>query len=151
MIAHQNESGATAGEAAESESADLRLGANLLHVTLAFDDLVGKGVSKKDAANQLLQEHKDFDPRIFRALREMELDREKVQTVVRTCNIDQLVPFGMVMEQELRTKAGVLLVGKGQEITAALILRLKSFEEYGTIGSTVVVIAPATQVMATTA
>jgi hypothetical protein len=129
---------------------DLRLSANLLHATFAFDDLVGKGLSKTDAANQLLQEHKGFDRRIFYALREMKLDRED-SDVVRTCNIDELAPFGMVLEHELRTKAGVLLVAKGQEVTSALILRLKSFEEYGTIGPTVTVVATVTAKPATAA
>jgi hypothetical protein len=83
----------------------------------------------------------------------MKLDTEKTQTVVRTCNIDELAPFGMALEHELRTKAGVLLVAKGQEVTSALILRLKSFEEYGTIGPTVTVVATvaAKPAMATTA
>jgi FixJ family two-component response regulator len=153
MIAHQNESGASAREAANSEIADLRLGANLLHAIFAFDDLLAKGLSKKEAASQLSEANKSFDPRIFFALREMKLDLEKTQTVVRTCKIDELVSFGMVLEDEVRTKAGVLLVGKGQEVTAALIVRLKSFEEYGTIGPTVKVVATVTAkpALATTA
>jgi response regulator RpfG family c-di-GMP phosphodiesterase len=153
MIANQTESGAVSGDTANAETADLRLGANLLRAILEFDNQVAKGLSKKEASQQLSQEHKDFDPRIFLALREMKLDIEKAQSVVRTCNIDELAPFGMVPEQELRTKAGVLLVAKGQEVTSALILRLKSFEEYGTIGPTVSVIVTAAvkQAAATTA
>jgi response regulator RpfG family c-di-GMP phosphodiesterase len=150
MIAHQNEPTPVAGDPANSQTADIRLGANLLRATLAFDDLVGKGLSKKEAADQLSQAHKDFDPRIFRVLRELELDPEKTQTVVRTCTVDELIPFGMVLEQEVRTKTGLLLVAKGQEVTEALILRLKSFQEYGTIGPTVTVMASANQAMATT-
>jgi CheY-like chemotaxis protein len=144
MIAHQNDSSPIEGGATDSETGDLRLGANLLRATFAFDDLVGKGLSKTEAASQLSQEHKGFDQRIFFALRDMKLDLEKTQTVVRTCNIDELVSFGMVLEHELRTKAGVLLVAKGQEVTSALILRLKSFGEYGTIGPTVTVVATVT-------
>ena len=153
MIAHQNDSGPIAGDNTDSETAELRQGANLLHVIFAFDDLVGKGLSNKEAANQLSKAHKSFDPRIFFALREMKLDVEKTQTVVRTCKIDELVSFGMFLENEVRTKAGVLLVAKGQEVTSALILRLKSFEEYGTIGPTVTVVATVTAkpAMATTA
>jgi FixJ family two-component response regulator len=151
MIAHQNESAPNAGGSANSEMADLRLGANLLRATLAFDDLVGKGLSKKDAANQLSQEHKDFDPRIFQALRELEVDPAKTRTVVRTCAIQDLIPFDMVLEEEVRTKVGLLLVAKGQEVTEALILRLKSFLEYGAIGCGVTVCLSADQAMGTTA
>jgi len=137
MIAHQNDSALAADDPTNLQTADIRLGANLLRATLAFDDLVGKGLSKKEAAERLSQEHKDFDPRIFRALRELELDTEKTQTVVRTCSVEELIPFGMVLEQEVRTKAGLLLVAQGQEVTEALILRLKSFQEYGSIGGSV--------------
>jgi response regulator RpfG family c-di-GMP phosphodiesterase len=139
MIAHQNDLAPALGDLENLQTADIRLGANLLRATLAFDDLMGKGLSKKEAADRLSQEHKDFDPRIFRALRELELDPEEIQTVVHICTVDELVPVGMVVEQEVRTKAGLLLVAKGQEVTEALILRLKSFQEDGAIGGTVTV------------
>jgi len=138
MIAHQNDNAPLAGDLANLQTADIRLGANLLRATLVFDDLVGKGLSHNDAVERLSQEHKNFDPRIFRALRELEPDPEKTQTVVRSCTVGELIPVGMVLEQEVRTKAGLLLVAKGQEVTEALILRLKSFQEYGAIGRAVV-------------
>ncbi len=138
MIAHQNDAAPVAGDLATSQTADIRLGANLLRATVVFDDLVGKGLSKNDAVDRLAQEHKNFDARIFGALRELQLDPEKTQTVVRSCTVDELTPIGMILEQEVRTKAGLLLVAKGQEVTEALILRLKSFQEYGAIGRAVV-------------
>ncbi|MFZ3341741.1 MAG: HD domain-containing phosphohydrolase [Terriglobales bacterium] len=138
MIAHQNTDAPLGGDPADSQTADIRLGANLLRATLVFDELVGKGLSKSDAVERLSQQHKNFDPQIFPALRELELDPEKTQTVVRDCTVDELIPFGMILEQEVRTKAGLLLVAKGQEVTEALILRLKSFQEYGAIGRAVV-------------
>jgi len=153
MIAHQNDPAPVVGDLGNLQTADIRLGANLLRATLAFDDLMGKGLSKKEAADRLSQEHKDFDPRIFRALRELELDPEEIQTVVHICTVDELVPVGMVVEQEVRTKAGLLLVAKGQEVTEALILRLKSFQEDGAIGGTVTVTVSSSvnRAMATTA
>jgi hypothetical protein len=153
MIAHQNDLAPALGDLENLQTADIRLGANLLRATLAFDDLMGKGLSKKEAADRLSQEHKDFDPRIFRALRELELDPEEIQTVVHICTVDELVPVGMVVEQEVRTKAGLLLVAKGQEVTEALILRLKSFQEDGAIGGTVTVTVSSSvnRAMATTA
>jgi response regulator RpfG family c-di-GMP phosphodiesterase len=153
MIAHQNDPAPVVGDLENLQTADIRLGANLLRATLAFDDLMGKGLSKKEAADRLSQEHKDFDPRIFRALRELELDPEEIQTVVHICTVDELVPVGMVVEQEVRTKAGLLLVAKGQEVTEALILRLKSFQEDGAIGGTVTVTVSSSvnRAMATTA
>jgi FixJ family two-component response regulator len=143
MIAHQNDSAPAVDEVLAPETADMRLGANLLRATLAFDELVGKGISQKEAANSLARKHKSFNPRIFECLLEVEV--EKARPLVRPCNIDELEPSGMVLEQELRTKTGVLLVAKGQDVTAALIVRLKSFQEYEAIGRTVAVSSTANQ------
>jgi response regulator RpfG family c-di-GMP phosphodiesterase len=151
MIAHQNDPAPALGDPAVLESADVQLGANILRAALAFDDLMAKGISKKEAAKRLARDHKQFDPRIFGTLTEVEVDVEKARTSAQVCNIDELVPMGMVLEQELRTKAGLLLVAKGQEITAALIVRLKSFLEYEAIGRTVTVTSIADQAIAASA
>jgi hypothetical protein len=149
MIAHQNDPAPALGDPAILEPADVQLGANILRATLTFDAMVSKGMPKREAANRLSREHKGFDPRILGSLLEVEVDVEKTKASVCICNIDELVPMGMILEQELRTKAGILLVAKGQEVTAALIVRLKSFQEYETIGRTVVVSSTANQPMVT--
>ena len=71
----------------------------------------------------------------------MELDGEKNKTEVRSCDIDELIPYDMVLEEELRTKTGMLLVAKGQDVTPTLILKLKSFLEKGAIGRKVAISA----------
>ncbi len=91
----------------------MQLGANILRASLAFDELVGKGMSKLDAATRLSRDHKQFDPRIFGTQSEVKVDVEKARTASQVRNIDELVPRGMILEQELRTKAGLLLVAKG--------------------------------------
>jgi hypothetical protein len=149
MIAHQNDSVLSAGSAANGETADMRMGANLLRATMAFDELVRKGVSESEAANRLSQEHKDFDPRILQAL--VESEAEKDQTELHTCTLDQLSPFGMALAEELRTTTGVLLVAKGQDVTAALILKLRSFLEKGAIGHTVVISSQSSRAKGTSA
>src|SRR5208282_4455781 len=72
MIAHQNESTPMGGDVAKGATADMRLGANLLRATLAFDGLVSKGMSQSDASSRLSREHQGFDPRIFQALAELD-------------------------------------------------------------------------------
>jgi FixJ family two-component response regulator len=147
MIAHQNDSataGATAAattgsDVAKAATADMRLGSNLLRATLAFDELVSKGLSQAEAASRLSREHTGFDPRIFEAL--AQLDGEKKGTEVRSCDVDELIPYDMVLEEELRTKTGMLLVSKGQDITPTLILKLKNFLEKGAIGRKVAISA----------
>jgi response regulator RpfG family c-di-GMP phosphodiesterase len=143
MIAHQNDSAAagatTGGDSAKLATADMRLGSNLLQATLAFDELVSKGLSQAEAASRLSREHTSFDPRIFEAL--AQLDGEKKGTEVRSCDVDELIPYDMVLEEELRTKTGMLLVSKGQDITPTLILKLKNFLEKGAIGRKVAISA----------
>jgi response regulator RpfG family c-di-GMP phosphodiesterase len=133
MIAHQNDPDKIAGTPAESQTAEIKLGAQLLRATLVFEDLRAKGLTRNEAVERMAQEHRNFDARIFQALLELDLTSEKTQAVVLNCTIDDLIPSGMVLEKEVRTKAGLLLVAKGQEVTEALILRLKSFREYGAI------------------
>jgi len=139
MIAHQNDSAPTGGDQASVATADMRLGANLLGATLAFDELVTKGISQNEAAKLLAREHPNFDPRIFQSL--VDGDAEKNKAVLRSCDIDALLPFVMVLEEELRTKSGLLLVAKGQEVTPTLILKLKNFLEKGAIGRKVMISA----------
>jgi response regulator RpfG family c-di-GMP phosphodiesterase len=143
MIAHQNDSAAagatTGGDIAKLATADMRLGSNLLQATLAFDELVSKGLSQAEAASRLSREHTSFDPQIFEAL--AQLDGEKKGTEVRSCDVDELIPYDMVLEEELRTKTGMLLVSKGQDITPTLILKLKNFLEKGAIGRKVAISA----------
>jgi FixJ family two-component response regulator len=139
MIAHQNDSAPSGGDIANAATPDMRMGANLLRATLAFDDLVTKGLAPSEAANRLSREHADFDPRIFQAL--VELSGEKSKTEVRACDIAELIPYDMVLQEELRTKTGILLVAKGQDVTPTLILKLKSFLEKGAIGRKVAISA----------
>jgi response regulator RpfG family c-di-GMP phosphodiesterase len=139
MIAHQNDSAPGGGDVANAATPDMRMGANLLRATLAFDDLVTKGLLPSEAANRLSREHADFDPRIFQAL--VELNGEKSKTEVRACDIAELIPYDMVLQEELRTKTGILLVAKGQDVTPTLILKLKSFLEKGAIGRKVAISA----------
>jgi response regulator RpfG family c-di-GMP phosphodiesterase len=133
MIAHQNDPATATRTPQEPQTAEIQLGAQLLRATLVFEDLRVKGLSRNEAVERMLQEHKNFDARIFQALLELDLTSEKTPAVVLNCTIEELIPSGMVLEKEVRTKAGLLLVAKGQEVTEALILRLKSYQEYGAI------------------
>jgi response regulator RpfG family c-di-GMP phosphodiesterase len=139
MIAHQNDSAPVGGDIAKAATADMRLGANLLRATLAFDELVSKGLSQSEAASRLSGEHTDFDPRIFQGLGA--LDGDKNRTEVRSCDVDELIPYEMVLKEEVRTKTGVLLVAPGQEVTPTLIRKLRNFLDKGAIGRKVLISA----------
>ena len=139
IVAHQNKPIAVEGDIADRDKADMRLGAQILQVALGFDDLLRKGLSRVEAATRLARQHRGLDARIFEAL--VELEPETADKQVRRLPIDQLVP-GMIVEEDIRTGAGVLVVAKGQEVTSPLILRLKNFRASQAIEDAVQVSSP---------
>jgi len=139
MIAHQNQPAPVEGDIANREMEDMRVGAVLLRITLAFDEMLLEGVSKTEAAHHLSRQFNDVDNRIFEAL--VELEPEPHEKKVHTCSIKELTP-GMILDAEIRTQTGQLVAAKRQEITAPLILKLKSFRDRGAIEDKVVVSLP---------
>lgn len=133
IVAHQNRPTSVEGDISDPERADMRLGADILQVALAFDSLLHKGLSRTEAASQLSRQGKKLDPRIFEAL--VELEPEAADKQVRTLPIADLSP-GMIIEQELRSRNGSLLVARGQEVTLPLLLKLKSLHETKAIDDT---------------
>src|SRR5262249_4982143 len=130
MIAHQNRPTSVDSDIADREMAEMRLGADLLQVAIAFDDLLRKGKSRVEAANQLMKQYRHVDQKVLFSL--VELDPERVDAQGRKCGIFKLTP-GMVLAEDIYAKDGTLVVTKGQEVTKTLILKLKSLLLVGTI------------------
>ena len=141
IIAHQNRPVTVEGDIRNREMAEMRLGAELLHSTLAFDALVRQGSSRTEAAYKVARQHGDLDPRIFMALVEVESEDHEKQK--RTCRIEELSP-GMIIDQEIRTDAGLLVAAKNQEVTPFVILKLRNYHEKGAIIGDIVVSLPKT-------
>jgi len=139
IVAHQNQPIAVEGDIADCEKADMRLGAQLLQVTLDFDDLVRKGLSRVESATRLSRQRRGLDPRIFEAL--VELEPETADKHMRELPIKEIVP-GMIVEQDIRSITGLLVVAKGQEVTPALIVKLKNSFAAKAIEGTVQVSSP---------
>jgi response regulator RpfG family c-di-GMP phosphodiesterase len=137
MIAHQNEDVPIEGDLADQEMADMRLGASILRVALAFDELVRLDMSKTEAAHRLSKQHNDLDPRIFEALVELRSEEHEL----RDCRIDQL-QVGMILRENLKTKDGLLIVAKGQEVTQATIIKLNNLHSKGALQAIVKVGVP---------
>jgi hypothetical protein len=49
---------------------------------------------------------------------------------------------GMLLQEEIRTNIGMLLVGRGQEVTDPLIVRLNNFHQRRAIPDKVLVLSP---------
>jgi len=136
MIEHQNR---PIREADESERKDIRLGAEILRLTLAYEKLIHKGASRTEAVHTLTGQNKNFSPQFFDAL--VELDPNSDEGEIRQCRIEALAT-GMIIQQDVRTGEGELLVSKGQEVTSPLLSKLKNFHARRVITGDVTVSMP---------
>ncbi len=140
MIEHQNQPLPETG-AGDSQSVDIRQGSEILRLTLAYEKLIHKGASRTEAVHTLSRQNKNFNPNFFQAL--VTLDPNAEEGEIRKCRTENLVP-GMIIQQEIRTPDGVLLVSKGQQVTAPLVLKLKNFHARRAITGDVTVSMPTT-------
>ncbi|MEW6534252.1 MAG: HD domain-containing phosphohydrolase [Candidatus Auribacterota bacterium] len=91
------------------------LGADMLHVATDLDILLTHGYSFEGAINVLY--HKgtnEYNPEILKCLKHIE--PPKIDRALKSVQISSLTR-DMVIEEEVRTRTGLLLVTKGQQIT----------------------------------
>jgi len=120
MIEHQNHQISASEEVGEAE---MRTGAEILRLILEYEQLIHRGMSRTEAAHQLTMRHRNFSPKFFEAL--VTLDPNAEESEIKQVQIEELTP-GMLLQQELRSTAGGLLVSRGQEITPTVIFKLKN-------------------------
>jgi len=120
---------------------DVRTGAAVLHVAIAFDDLRIRGLSDAEAVAALRRNPK-LDASIVGVL--ATLRALSCEPTPRAVHISDLAA-GMVLQEEIRTKTGLLLVGKGQEVTYPLMVRLKNHHARRAIADKVLVLVPSAQ------
>jgi hypothetical protein len=140
MIKHQNQPAPDPVDG-ESQTSEIRQGATILRLILAYEGLIRKGASRTEAAHTLSRQNKDFNPEFFSALVTLDPNAEEGGTLKR--RVEDLVP-GMIIQQEVRNVDGILLVSKGQEVTSPLVAKLKNFHARRAIGGDVIVSMPAT-------
>ena len=73
-----------------------------------------------------LQREGRYDPKLLELIRPFRM--EEGATVVRNLAVSEL-RAGMILDQDLHARSGVLLATKGWEITPPLIQRLRGFAE----------------------
>jgi response regulator RpfG family c-di-GMP phosphodiesterase len=100
------------------------LGAHMLKVALDFDQLVTRGLSPNMAVIDLQKQPETYDPQMLLALQHIGTDASGVD--VRTVKVGGLMT-GMILDEDVRTKAGALVIPKGHEVTYALKERLLSY------------------------
>lgn len=126
----------------QSESAqmpDMRLGAEILRLVLAYEQITHKGASRTEAAHTLARQNTNMGPEFFQAL--VALDPHAEEGQIRKCPIGELYP-GLIIQQDVQSNGGTLLVSTGQEVTPTVISKLKNFHARGSIDGSVNVSAP---------
>lgn len=118
---------------------DVVLGASILSVSIAYDRLTSQGSTHDQAILHLRMKVPFYDEIVLDLLAEVKPQEEEAD--VRKCHVAELRP-GMVLKEELRTHSGLLIAAKGQEISSALLLRVKNFRERNQVSGQVAVAVP---------
>ncbi len=100
------------------------LGSQILKVALEFDKLVRHGKLYNQAIATLKEKPKECDPLIIAALKEIEIDKTK--ETVKLLKVRE-IEEGMKINEDIRTKNGLLLVTKGHKVNYPLLLRLRNY------------------------
>lgn len=111
---------AAAGAPAAPRGKALPWGARALKLALAFDALESSGVRPAEAVALLGSELDAYDPALLEELARL---RGTPATGVEELPLAAVVP-GMVLAADLRSRTGVLLVARGQQVSSSLLERL---------------------------
>ncbi|MBW1801253.1 MAG: hypothetical protein JRJ85_11055, partial [Deltaproteobacteria bacterium] len=103
---------------------DIPLGARILKVALDFDMLEQNGITRYQALEQLKARTGWYDPDILAAVDTIPGD--EVKYFAKEINVRELRP-DMILDEDVYTTKGRLLILRGQEISPLLINRLKNF------------------------
>ena len=116
---------------------EIVLGAEVLRLALTFDELRTGSFDHERAIQRL--KSKQFDSEIVAALADY---LPEAGAMVPRVIPSQRLSLGMILDQDLRSIKGLLLIPKGQEITPALRLKIENFAKAGLIEKEIRVLAP---------
>jgi hypothetical protein len=141
MISQQltNQSGNGIAAPPVSSADDIVLGAKMLRVAVGFDNSKMRGLSDEEAITSLRSRRNELDREMIDALASMKPDGARME--LRKVATSKLTT-GMILQQEIRNRTGILLVAKGQEVTHALLIKLSNFSRAGTIDKEIMALVP---------
>lgn len=123
MIAGQNLEHRQTSTAPASQDA-VSTGLHLLRAAIDFDRLITRDRSKEQALAQMRQRESGYDPACLTALATFVPHEATME--LRVFKSAEL-RTAMVVDQDVRSKNGLLLLAKGQEVTPSVLCRLKAF------------------------
>jgi response regulator RpfG family c-di-GMP phosphodiesterase len=123
-----------AGESADTDGDVVKTGASLLRVALKYDLLLSRGESHDEAVSQLLMTSMGLELEAAKVLKDFKPAPSSMMT--RMCDVSALTA-GMILEEDIFAKNGMLAVRKGEEVTTVLALRLNTFWHHGVVAGDV--------------
>ena len=113
--------------------------AKVLKLAVAFDQLRLRLSSDTEAIARLGTRRTEFERELVEALNGIRavgggMEPRRVSTLK--------LATGMVLDQDIRNKEGLLMVAKGQEITSAVLIKLENFAKAGLIDKEVQALVP---------
>lgn len=121
-------------------AADIVRGAQILKLALAFDNLRLMKVPNDEIIARLRSRNTEFDGKLVDELRGIKPQEARME--LRKVPVSKLAT-GMILQQDIRTSLGVLVVAKGQEVTRALLNKLDNFSRVGAIEKEIMALVPA--------
>ncbi len=104
----------------------VELGSHLLKIAGDFDQLQLHGASLKEALTKLKSRPAEYYSAAVNALESLSAD--KVSFVMREISIREL-STGMILDHDLRSANGMLLVARDQEISYPLLVRIRNLNQ----------------------
>jgi response regulator RpfG family c-di-GMP phosphodiesterase len=114
-------------------------GARILKLAVAYDDLRIKPLSVDMAIERLRCRTSEFGPELIDCLAGIGPQGGAME--LRRLAIPRLAT-GMFLDQEVRNREGMLLAGKGQEISRAVLLKIQNWAQAGLIDRQMNVLVP---------
>ncbi len=117
-----------------------------LQTALDFDKLIAQGLSHKAALSRLRGQLSMYNPEVVAALENLLMDEvikgERIEDItvsdpkvgmvadediwIENITVSD-IKVGMIADEDIRSKSGLLLMPKGQEVTSSALARLRNF------------------------
>jgi response regulator RpfG family c-di-GMP phosphodiesterase len=140
MIGRQLEPFRTQRKAPLAERDEETLGAQILRVCVQFEVLMRTSENPAAALRALRDQPGEYDPALVDLLNAFSVGTPSAER--RTIHMADL-RTRMVLDEDLRTKEGTLLVPKGNEVTETLLTRINNFRVRGSVSDSIKVVIPA--------
>jgi response regulator RpfG family c-di-GMP phosphodiesterase len=115
-------------------------GARALKAVSDFDVLESQGYSAEMALDTMRARTGWYDPALLQAIAKLQGDKPRQATVMQL-PLHAAQP-GMVFAEDVKTRSGLLLIARGQEVTPSLIERIKNLALNSKISDPVLVMLP---------